>query len=78
MQMLPGKAAFPYQSHQWRPRSGLLCHDSVGQQSARCCEDSGEITIPASEGFASVLCLTLVNSSFFFLKGPDSLFIDVN
>lgn len=76
MQMLPGKAAFPYQSHQW---SGLLCHDSVGQQSARCCADSGETTIPASEGFASVLCLTLVNSSFFFfLKGPNSLFIDVN
>lgn len=69
IQMLTGKTAFPYRSYQRRLTISLSRCCTVWQQSARCCRDTGEVTIPASEWFCSVLCLTLVNSSFVFLKG---------
>lgn len=69
-QMVTGKTAFPYQSYQWRLTVSLFHCCSAWQWSARCCMDTAEVTIPASECFPSLLCLTLVNSSFlFFLKG---------
>lgn len=68
IQMLTGETAFPYQSYQWR-QNWSFCHCSGCQVRARCCGDTGEVTIPASECFSSLLCLTLVNSSSFFLKG---------
>lgn len=68
IQMLTSQTAFPYQSYQRRLTISLFCRYSVRQRSARFCMDTGEVTIPASECFSSVLCLTLVNSSFFFLK----------
>lgn len=69
-QMLTGKTAFPYQSYQWRLRIGhFIAVLNVREGRARCCADTGDVTIPASECFSSLLCLTLVNSSSFFLKG---------
>lgn len=79
IQMLTGKTAFPYRSYQRSSTISLFCWYSAWQQNTRCSRDTGEGTNPATEFFSSVLCLTLVNSSFFFFfKGPDSLFIDVS